>query len=555
MEDRRRMILAFALLIMVAFLPSLFSGNRQAPPNLPPTAVAPPDVGAADNTTVTRPPDVGPTLPPPTAAISSDPAAAADPNEEVAHARSSLYEYTFSSRGAHLASAKLNRYQSLRPNEVGNAQIIPEESEFLTYRLVFGSDTVSLADWQFESSAEVIDVEAGESELTWEATRGAATVRITYSFRPDDYVFDVRGEISGIDAGAALLLVGMGPSLRSVEVDSLDDQRSYGVVTKARKTDLTKFKSLDPGERADLEGPFEWVAIKSKYFLAAILAVEEGQARFGGGQAVGGLKTGRNDTRVHVAASLPVPANDFEFSMYVGPQEYRRLAAIGHDMQDVNPYGGPFRPIIGPVSVVIVKALLFLHENLGWGYGWLLILFGVGIRVLLWPLNQKAMRSQMAMQALQPEIEALKQKHQGDQQKVGQETMKLYKERGVNPMGGCLPMLLPMPILFAFFFVFLNTIELRGVSFLWLPDLSRPDPLYLIPLLMGASMYGVSKLGQRGIPPNPQSKMMLYIMPVMFTVLFLRFASGLNLYYASQNIASIPQQWIIAKERLKRLKT
>jgi YidC/Oxa1 family membrane protein insertase len=113
-------------------------------------------------------------------------------------------------------------------------------------------------------------------------------------------------------------------------------------------------------------------------------------------------------------------------------------------------------------------------------------------------------------------------------------------------------MLLPMPVLFALFFVFGNTIELRGASFLWLPDLSRPDPLYIIPLVMGLSMFGLSKVGQMGMPPNPQARMMLYIMPVMMTFLFLNFASGLNLYYAVSNIASIPQQWILARERQRR---
>jgi YidC/Oxa1 family membrane protein insertase len=112
-------------------------------------------------------------------------------------------------------------------------------------------------------------------------------------------------------------------------------------------------------------------------------------------------------------------------------------------------------------------------------------------------------------------------------------------------------MLLPMPVLFALFFVFQNTIELRGASFLWLNDLSRADPYFVIPVLMGLSMYLVSKLGQLGMEPNPQMKMMLYVMPVMMTVLFLNFASGLNLYYAVQNVASIPQQWMLAKERMK----
>jgi YidC/Oxa1 family membrane protein insertase len=158
----------------------------------------------------------------------------------------------------------------------------------------------------------------------------------------------------------------------------------------------------------------------------------------------------------------------------------------------------------------------------------------------------------MAMQAVQPQMKEIQTRYKNEPQRLQQETMKLYREHGVNPLGGCLPMLIPMPVLFALFFVFLNTIELRGVPFMWLPDLSRADPLYIIPLVMGVSMFGVSKIGQLGVPPNPQAKMMTYVLPVMFTFLFLRFSSGLNLYYAVQNIASIPQQWLIAKQRLKR---
>jgi membrane protein insertase, YidC/Oxa1 family, C-terminal domain len=130
---------------------------------------------------------------------------------------------------------------------------------------------------------------------------------------------------------------------------------------------------------------------------------------------------------------------------------------------------------------------------------------------------------------------------------------KLYKEHGVNPFGGCWPLLIPMPVLFALFFVLGNTIELRGESFLWLPDLSRADPLFIVPVLMGLSMFVLSKVGSRGLPPSPQTKIMLYVMPIMMTVLFVSFPSGLNLYYAVQNTASIPQQWLLSKERLRRL--
>jgi YidC/Oxa1 family membrane protein insertase len=129
--------------------------------------------------------------------------------------------------------------------------------------------------------------------------------------------------------------------------------------------------------------------------------------------------------------------------------------------------------------------------------------------------------------------------------------MRIYRDHKVNPLGGCLPMLLPMPVLFALFFVFANTIEFRGVPFLWIPDLARPDPLYLVPIAMGVSMYGVSKVGQMGMPPSPQMKMMLYFMPIMMTALFFNFASGLNLYYAAQNIFSLPQQYLIARRRLR----
>jgi len=196
--------------------------------------------------------------------------------------------------------------------------------------------------------------------------------------------------------------------------------------------------------------------------------------------------------------------------------------------------------------------LVWIHEHLHLAYGLVLICFGLLVRTLLWPLNQKAMRANMQLQAVQPLMKEIQDKYKNDPQRVQQEMFKLYKEYGVNPLGGCWPMLLPMPVLFALFFVFQNTIELRGASFLWLPDLSRPDPFYIIPIVMGLSMFGLSKVGQMGMPPNPQARMMLYIMPVMMTFLFLNFASGLNLYYAVSNLASIPQQWMLARERQKR---
>jgi YidC/Oxa1 family membrane protein insertase len=233
--------------------------------------------------------------------------------------------------------------------------------------------------------------------------------------------------------------------------------------------------------------------------------------------------------------------------------EYEHLGRIGHGFDDVNPYGWPgFRTVIRFFTVPVRWLLVFMHDRLGMAYGLGLIVFGVLVRLLLWPLNQKAMRSSIQMQAIQPFMKEIQERYKDDPPKLQTEMMRLYKEHGVNPFGGCWPMLLPMPVLLALFFVFQNTIELRGTSFLWLPDLSRPDPYYIIPLLMGLTMFGVSRVGQMGMEQTPQMKTMLYVMPVMMTVLFVNFASGLNLYYAVQNITSIPQQWFLAKERMKR---
>jgi YidC/Oxa1 family membrane protein insertase len=135
--------------------------------------------------------------------------------------------------------------------------------------------------------------------------------------------------------------------------------------------------------------------------------------------------------------------------------------------------------------------------------------------------------------------------------------MRIYKDHGMSPfsaLSGCLPMLIPMPVLFALFFVFQNTIEFRGVEFLWMTDISQADPLYILPLVMGASMFVLSWIGMRNAPPNPQAKIMLYVLPLMMMFFLFNFAAGLNLYYAAQNIAALPQQWLIANERLKATK-
>ena len=466
---------------------------------------------------------------------------------------SGRYRFGFSTRGAALVAAELRDYRSFAAADTGRpVQLVPAGRPFLEHRLVFGADTVSLNHWDFTAGAREVTVAGEPAHLELTATRGAARVTVVYQFMPDRYVFGVEGRVAGLSPAGAVLLVTLGDGLRSVEADSALDFREFAVVTKAAKTERHRFSSLDPGETETLSGPFEWVGLKSKYFLVAALAVEEGQPQFGGAFVTGGPKTGKLQTRANLTLTLPVPpAGGFRYQVYAGPLEYRALVAVGHQLDDANPYGGIFRPIIQPVSVAVVNVLLWMHERLNLAYGWVLILFGLAVRLVLWPLNQRAMESGIRMQAAAPLIKDVQERHKNDPERLQKEMLRVYRENKVNPFGGCLPMLIPMPVLFALFFVFANTIEFRGVPFLWVPDLARHDPMYIIPVVMGLSMYAVSKIGQKGMPPNPQAKMMLYFLPVMMTMLFLNFAAGLNLYYAAQNIFSLPQQYLIAQRRLR----
>jgi len=541
----RRVILAFVLALLIAILPSILFPPKKMPPRRPASPAAVDSVHGPAASAPASAPGARPALRPGAAPSVAVP--------ETVWVTSTLYRYGFSTAGGALVSAELLQYRSFAASDSGrHVDLIPRGRPALVPQIVAGNDTVALTDWRFEPSARLVTVTDSGAHLSLSAEREGARVVLDYTFVPDGYRFEVVGKVSGLGPAGAVLVVGLGDGLRSVEADSADDFHHYAVVTKAAKTQGTAFSSLKPGDVKVLEGPFEWVGMKSKYFLLAALALDSNQTRFAGTIAVGGERDGKTATRCAASVTLPVAqAGAFRFQVFAGPLEYRRLAKVGHDLDDANPYGGFLRTIIQPVSNLVMNILLWMHERLSLAYGWVLVIFGVLVRVLLWPLNQRAMESSLRMQAVAPLMKSTQDKYKDDPERLQREMLKIYKEHKVNPFGGCLPMLLPMPVLFALFFVFANTIEFRGVPFLWLPDLSRADPYFVLPLIMGLSMFVLSKVGQIGMPPNPQAKAMLYFMPIFMTVIFLRFAAGLNLYYAVSNLFSIPQQYLIAQRRMR----
>ncbi len=470
-----------------------------------------------------------------------------------------LYRLGFSTRGAGLVSAELSEYESLAPETKGAlVQLIePGSQGFLTHAWIVRDDTLDLANATFVASAPSLTLSpnsrGGERSLTFTYQHPEAAFRfeVRYTFRSNSYVFGLDGRTSGVPATGWWLL-GLGPGLESNEWDPEADYRDYlAFVAKGLESpQRVRLKDTEFGERRTLNGPFDWVAVHTRYFVTALLLPPEASddGRFAGLRLTGLPQ----QFRAQAVASFPVGRDgSFAYNLYIGPMDPRALAAAGRDLNQVAPYGYKWlQPIIRPLAGAIISLLVWSKRTLNLSYGWILILFGIGIRVVLFPLYQKSMRSQMSTMRAQPLMKEIQAKYKHDPQKLQQEMIKLYREQKINPLGGCLPMLLPFPILIALFFVFKDTIEFRGVPFLWLPDLSRADPLYIIPVLMGLSLFVLTWIGQRGMPQdNPQAKVIMYVMPVMMVVLFLNFASGLNLYYATMNLASLPQQLFLAKER------
>ncbi|MDT8368100.1 MAG: membrane protein insertase YidC [Longimicrobiales bacterium] len=560
MSTEARLVLAVTLMIGVIYGTSILF--PPPPASETPAEAAPPAAPGL--------PDLGDSVAPRTGGLAA-PAEGTDPVEPAAPPASveereivvegPLYSYALTTVGARLVSATLPSFDDLAHEGRPPVQLIPEGTSALGRRLVIGADTLDLSGLAFSTTADDrVELEEGGAPasvvFSWRNPAGDFAVEVAYTFDPASYLIGVDTRLTGVDR--PLLLTSLGEGISYTEADSAQEARTMAYVTN-RVDGGIRQQQLQKVEESTLEnGPFLWTAIKSKYFVLGLLPGSgETETLAAGDRAVlGGLfitpREGSQRARVEGAIEADASGR-IEYRVYVGPQEYSRMKALGDEFQEVNPYGwSVFRMIIRPFVGIIVAILHWAHTTLSIGYGWVLILFGFALRILLWPLNAKAMRAQIRNMAAQPLVKELQTRYKDDPKKMQEEMMKLYKEHGFNPVAGCLPMLLPWPVLIALFFVFQNAIELRGVSFWWLPDLSAKDPLFILPVLLALSMFLIQWITFRSMPDNnPQMKMMMWFMPIFLGVIFLNFPSGLNLYYASMNVATLPQQILIANERKK----
>ena len=545
MNQSLRFVLAVVLMIAVVVLTNImFPPVPRNADVAPADSVATPPAGATTPAPVPAPgqqPPAGVPSPPPAPAV----------KQQIVVAESPLYRFGFSTHGGALVSAEMLQFQSFtREGPVQLAGRTP--GGLLRHDLRVNGQRIDLSQLEFTPSATSLKLAEGGAPQVLRFTHNSVqygTITIDYELQPDNYLMNVRVTSQGA-APADRVFLNLGPTLAINEVKRAEDERALAYVVNSPDRGIENMPLRSLKEDRIEEGPLDWVALKNKYFVAAaIIDTAQNAKPFGGLIA----KDTAARYAANLTATLPAAATGaFTYRLYLGPQEYDRLVKVGSRLQDVNPMGWRvFRPILRPLAEGITWALVTMHRGFNMSYGWVLILFGILIRLAMWPLNAKAMRSQLKSMELQPRLKDIQERFKNDPPRLQQEMLRLYKEEGFNPMGGCLPMLIPMPVLITLFFVFQSTIEFRGVSFLWLPDLSRADPLYILPLVLGGTIFVQQMISMKTMPPNPQMKFMMYFMPLFMIIIFFNLASGLNLYYAAQNLPGFIQQMQLTKERVK----
>jgi len=343
------------------------------------------------------------------------------------------------------------------------------------------------------------------------------------------------------------------PSTESYE----EDDNNYNQVYFYMGDELEGYSVDDPGkqETINLSGRADWFAVRTKYFITALsninADVDEGIYYSGEGIKRAEYVQRIYDVGYHIYDQGNTGGDSIR--VYIGPLDHRELGKYENNLDELIMNNGWYERVFRFFSMLVLDVLELLHKVIpNWGI--VIIVFSILIKLVVYPLTKKSYQSMKEMQKIQPLMTEMKEKYKGDPQRLNKETMKLYKEHGVNPLGGCLPMLLQMPLLIALFIVFRSTIQLRGATFIpgWIDDLSRMDTLFvlpfslpmygdhfnLLPILMAVTMMFQSKMTMQ----DPKQKAMVYLMPVFMLLIFNRFPSGLNLYYTLFNLLTIVQQ-------------
>ncbi|MEX2492284.1 MAG: membrane protein insertase YidC [Nitrospirales bacterium] len=464
-------------------------------------------------------------------------------NEEMVLVETPLVRVGLSSQGAVITSWELKKFLT-QPEEdspvQSPVQLVYTNGQYpgpLTLRSEGHEElttTLRQHPYRVKKDFSVLDERhpTGKVVFTYGSDESDVWVQKVLVFHYDSYVVDMEIRTRGISEKLDLVL---GTNFGVVEWG----QGFIGLLGSAWKIGEELVKESPEADDPTIrrEGPVEWLALQDKYFISVFMPQE----------ATGIVAKLENEMVVSAALNLPVGVEGqvHKARLYAGPKQFDVLKSFENGLEDTIDFGWFIYGSWAPVKFVakpLFSVLRYINDYTH-NFGWAIIILTLGIKLLFVPLQYKSYKSMQGMKDIQPKVAKLQEKYKDDKQKLNEDLMKLYREHKVNPVGGCLPMFLQMPVFIALFNILYMTIDLRQAPFmLWIHDLSIQDPFYVLPVLMGASMFVQQKIMPTTADPN-MAKMML-ILPIGLTFLFVTFPAGLVLYWVTNNVLTIAQQFV-----------
>jgi YidC/Oxa1 family membrane protein insertase len=541
--ERRVLIAVFLSFLVLYGYQALFV---PAPPE--PTATTPQAApqNAAPAAALPATVDAPPAAPPP--AVAPAAVIVGDSAEREIVVETATAVATLTNRGGRIIHWRLKGYRDaagepvdLVPSALPSDQLTP-----FALRVEDAATTAQLNGslYQVSGAAENrVDARSGEGTLAFEFQTATLRARKEFRFDPANYLitFTATVESSGETLNPSIV---WGPGLGDIGARAGGGSFFTGNYVQPpqgiyyRDGDVERLSGDGLVAQPVHEGSFRFAGIDDHYFLAA--AVNPGQARieFKPTPIAGPDQTQRQ----LLAQTVTLQKGPQNVRFFYGPKQFDLLRSIDAELVRAINYG-----MFGFLAVPLLGALQWIHGFIG-NYGWSIVLLTILINIAIFPLRHKSVVSMRKMQAVQPQLKAIQDRYSGlkatdpARQKMNTEIMNLYREKGVNPASGCVPMLLQFPVLLAFYSMLSQSIELRGADFaLWINDLSQPDPYYVIPVLMAITMFWQTKITPSTADPAQQRVMM--VMPIMMTVFFLWAPSGLVVYWFVSNLWAIGQQY------------
>ena len=381
-------------------------------------------------------------------------------------------------------------------------------------------------------------------QLVMDAEQGGVRLTKTFTFRKGDYVIGIRHDVTNVSAAPVqpslylqLQHDGNKPANDSWFMSSYTGPTLYTEADKYQKLTFEEIEKNKAEHSAKADNG--WVAISQHFFVSAFIPADKVQRD---------IYTKKIATNLYAIGTVqplgtvaPGATVSTDTRLYSGPQDEQTLEKITPGLELVKDYG-----MLTVIAKPIFWVMTQLHALLG-NWGWTIVALTILIKLAFFPLSAAGYRSMAKMRVVTPKMQAIRERYKNDPMKMQQATMELYKTEKINPLGGCLPILVQMPVFFALYWVLQASVEMRGAPWVgWITDLTQPDPYFILPILYAVSMYITTKLNPQ--PTDPvQAKMMLF-MPLAFSVIFFFFPSGLVLYWVVNNILSIAQQWVITKK-------